>query len=345
MARTGKPLILTDTQRVELERLYRAPSAEHRLHQRAHIILLAAQGHSYDSITEQVGVSRAVVGKWKYRYMGQGIEGLADRPRPGPAPIYGPEDQARVVEKACSKPTKGYSSWTQQRIAEEVGMSQSTVCRMLAAHQLRPHKTEYWCGKSPDPKFESKMLEIVGLYLDPPDNALVLCVDEKTQIQALDRTQPELPLQAGRPRRLTTTYKRHGTVGLRAALDVHSGQILATPIDRNDGEGFLKFLKKLDRTYRGKTLHIIADNFSAHKHHKVKQWLAGKRKFVIHYTPTYSSWLNQVEIWFGILSKDVLKDAVWHSTKQLVDQLSEYITTYNMERAAPFKWTYDGRAK
>lgn len=345
MARTGTPLILTDAQRLELERLYRAPSAEHRLHQRAHIILLAAQSHTYDAIMKQVGVSRAVVAKWKSRYMAQGIEGLADQPRPGPAPLYGPEDQARVVEKACSKPTKGYSNWSQQRIAAEVGMSQSTVCRILAAHQLRPHKTEYWCGKSPDPEFEAKMLEIVGLYLDPPDNALVLCVDEKTQIQALDRSQPELPLQVGQPRRLTTTYKRHGTVGLRAALEVHSGQILATPIDRNDGEGFLKFLKKLDRTYRGKTLHIIADNFSAHKHQKVKQWLAGKRKFVIHYTPTYSSWLNQIEIWFRIMSKDVLKDAVWHSTKQIVDQLSEYITTYNLERAAPFVWTYNGKSK
>lgn len=345
MARTGTPLNLTDAQRVELERIYRVPSAEHRMHQRAHIVLLADQGHSYDSIMQQAGVSRAVVAKWKHRYIEQGIEGLADRPRPGPEPVYGLEDQARVVEKACTKPAGGYSNWSQQRIAAEVGMSQATVCRILAAHQLRPHKTEYWCGRSPDPEFETKMTEIVGLYLDPPDNALVLSVDEKTQIQALDRSQPELPLQTGRPRRLTTTYKRHGTVGLRAALHVHSGQILATPIERNDGEGFLKFLKKLDRTYRGKTLHIIADNFSAHKHHNVKKWLAGKRKFVMHYTPTYSSWLNQIEIWFSILSKDVLKDAVWHSTKQLVDQLSEYITTYNLERGAPFAWTYDGKPK
>lgn len=345
MARTGTILKLTDAQRLELERMYSAPSAEYRMHQRAHIILLADQGYSYDAIMDQVGVSRAVVAKWKYRYLAEGIEGLADRPRPGPKVVYGPEAQARVIEKACSKPAGGYSNWSQQRIAGQVGMSQSTVCRILKTHQLRPHKTEYWCGKSPDPEFEAKMTEIVGLYLNPPDNALVLCVDEKTQIQALDRSQPELPLQVGRPRRLTTTYKRHGTVGLRAALEVHSGQILATPIDRNDGEGFLKFLKKLDRTYPGKTLHIIADNFSAHKHREVKKWLAGKRKFVIHYTPTYSSWLNQIEIWFNIMSKDVLKDAVWHSTKQLVEQLNEYIKTYNLERAAPFQWTYDGKPK
>ncbi len=208
---------------------------------------------------------------------------------------------------------------------------------------LKPHKVEYWCGKSTDPEFEQKMLNIVGLYMNPPDNALVLCVDEKTQIQALDRTQPELPLATGNPKRLTFTYKRHGTASLIAALAVHHGEVLAQPIKKNNAETFLKFLRKLDRTYRNKKLHIIVDNLSVHKNKKVKDWLSHKRKITMHFTPTYSSWLNQVEIWFNILTKDVLKDAVWHSKKQLVDQLVEYIDTYNRTRAKPFNWTYEGK--
>ena len=169
------------------------------------------------------------------------------------------------------------------------------------------------------------MIAIVGLYLNPPEKALVLSVDEKTQIQALDRTQPELPLRAGHPRRLTTTYKRNGTVNLVAALAVHTGEITAKEIDRNNSVNFLKFLKQLDRKYRNVELHLIMDNLSVHKNKTVRQWLAGKRKFHVHFTPTYSSWLNQIEIWFSILTHDILKDGVWHSKQHLFDQLMSYI--------------------
>ncbi|WP_374166917.1 IS630 family transposase [Arcticibacter sp. MXS-1] len=208
----------------------------------------------------------------------------------------------------------------------------------------KPHKIDYWCGKSPDPEFESKMLTIVGLYMNPPENALVLCVDEKTQIQALDRTPPVLPLKEHAPKRMTATYKRNGTVALIAALAVHSGEITAKTIKSNNAENFLSFLKKLDRSYRNKKLHIIVDNLAVHKNEKVKEWLRGKRKITLHFTPTYSSWLNQVEIWFNILSKDVLKGGVWKSTEQLTAQLLQYIDTYNKTRAKPFKWTYTGNA-
>ncbi|HKI45660.1 MAG TPA: IS630 family transposase, partial [Balneolales bacterium] len=175
---------------------------------------------------------------------------------------------------------------------------------------------------------------------DPPQRALVLSVDEKTQIQALDRTQPELPLQPGGARRLTSTYKRNGTVNLVAALAVHTGEITARQVQRNNSENFLKFLKHLDRKYRHVQLHLIMDNLSVHKNKQVQQWLNGKRKFVVHYTPTYSSWLNQIEIWFHILTRKVLKDGVWHSRKQLIDQLMSYVRTYNQTQAKPFAWTY-----
>ncbi len=249
----------------------------------------------------------------------------------------------RVVQLACEKPTGGYTNWSQQRIAQAVGISQSSVQHILKSADLKPHKTEYWCGKSPDPEFESKMLTIVGLYMNPPENAIVLSVDEKTQIQALDRTQPVLPLRVGSPKRMTATYKRNGTVALMAALSVHTGEVTATPVAANNAQTFLTFLKKLDRTFRKKKLHIIVDNLAVHKSQQVRDWLKGKRKITIHYTPTYSSWLNQVEIWFNMLTKDVLKNGVWKSTKQLVDQIMEYIKTYNEHRAAPFQWTYTGK--
>ena len=171
----------------------------------------------------------------------------------------------------------------------------------------------------------------------------MLCVDEKTQIQVLERTQPELPLRTGNPKRLTATYKRHGTVSLIAALAVHVGDITAKTIEKNDSEAFLAFLKKLYRMYPNKDLHIIVDNWSAHKHQKVKEWVDKRRRLTLYFTPTYSSWLNQIEIWFRLLTKDVLKDAVWHSKKQLVDQIMTYIKTYNKKRAKPFQWTYTGK--
>jgi transposase len=186
------------------------------------------------------------------------------------------------------------------------------------------------------------MINIIGLYMNPPENAIVICVDEKTQIQALDRTQPELPLRSGNPKRQTATYKRNGTVSLIAALAVHTGEITARTMKSNNAENFLGFLKSLDRKYRNTTIHVIADNLSVHKHKDVKKWLEGKRKVKLNFTPTYSSWLNQVEIWFNILTRDVVKGGIWQSSEQLANQLIEYVKTYNDTRAKPFKWTYTG---
>jgi len=344
MARIRKPIKLTVTEKEQLLTMSRSLKLEKRYVERAEIILLSEKGLPMNDIVEQTGLSKPVVNKWRQRFRQYGIEGLKDAPRSGKPRTITPEQHARVIDKACSKPEGGYTNWSQQRIADEVGISQSKVFQILKQADLKPHKIEYWCGKSKDPEFEEKMMKIVGLYMSPPENALVICVDEKTQIQALDRTQPELPLKAGNPKRQTATYKRNGTVSLIAALAVHSGEITAKTMESNNAENFLKFLKTLDRKYRNKKLHIIADNLSIHKHKDVKKWLAGKRKIHLHFTPTYSSWLNQVEIWFNILTKDVVKGGIWQSSGQLASQLMEYIETYNETRAKPFRWTYTGEA-
>ena len=345
MARLGQKLTVTPGQELTLVSMSRALSKDHRLVVRAKIILLLMYGYSYDDVKAELKVGREAIAKWKKRFIYKGIEGLNDSPRSGKPPVYTEADKARVIQKACSKPKDGYSNWSQRRIASELGMSQSTVQGILKSHDLKPHKVEYWCGKSTDPEFESKMLNVVGLYMYPPENALVLSVDEKTQIQALDRSQPELPLRAGNPKRLTTTYKRNGTISLIAALSVHNGEVTADTMDKNNSKNFLQFLKKIYRKYPKKHLHIIADNLNVHKQKEVIEWIESKRRVTIHFTPTYSSWLNQIEIWFNIMTKDVLKGAVWHSKKQLAEQIITYVDTYNKKRAKPFQWTYDGKKK
>lgn len=344
MARIAQPITATAEQRQMLLVMRRSLKIEKRYSQRAEVILLSLEGKSLDNIIKVTGMSRPVVNKWRQRFRVDGIVGLQDSARSGKPNVITAQQKATVIQKACEKPTGGYTNWSQKRIAEQVGISQSKVHQILKQADLKPHKIEYWCGKSPDPEFESKMVNIVGLYMNPPENAIVLCVDEKTQIQALDRTQPVLPLKEKAPKRLTATYKRNGTVALIAALAVHSGEITAKTMKSNNADNFLSFLKRLDRTYRNKTLHIIVDNLAVHKNEKVKQWLSSKRKIKLHFTPTYSSWLNQVEIWFNILSKDVLKGGVWKSVKQLSSQMMEYIDTYNKTRAKPFAWTYTGSA-
>jgi putative transposase len=344
MARIAQPLTVTHEQKQALLIMHRSLKMEKRYAQRAAVILLSAEGKSLDEIIDATGMSRPIVNKWRQRFRLHGMEGLQDAPRSGKPVVITAAQKAMVIQKACEKPTGGYTNWSQKRIAKQVGISQSKVHQILKQADLKPHKIEYWCGKSPDPEFESKMINIVGLYVNPPENAIVLCVDEKTQIQALDRTQPVLPLKEKAPKRLTATYKRNGTIALIAALAVHSGEITAKTMKSNNADNFLGFLKRLDRTHRNKTLHIIVDNLAVHKNQKVKDWLSRKRKIKIHFTPTYSSWLNQVEIWFNILSKDILKGGVWKSVKQLSSQMMEYIDTYNKTRAKPFAWTYTGNA-
>jgi transposase len=342
MARKTKEILVSERELQELTMMGRSLKLEKRYSDRARIILLSLEKKTLDEIVGEVGLSRKTVNQWRNRFRKLGLGGLKDEPRSGKPSTITAQQKALVIKTACEKPEAGYSNWSHERIGKKAGISRSRVQQILKQADLKPHKTEYWCGKSSDPEFESKMINIVGLYMNPPENAIVFCVDEKTQMQALDRTQPELPMKAGLPKRQTATYKRHGTVSLIAALAVHTGEITGQTMKSNNADNFLKFLRKLDRTYRHKTLHVIVDNLSVHKDKTVKAWLAGKRKIKLHFTPTYSSWLNQIEIWFNMLSKDVLKGGIWNSTEQLAAQIMEYIKTYNTTRAAPFNWTYTG---
>lgn len=334
---------IPDETLIELQTIARSGKAERRQVERARIILQWHEGKSYSETKTLLGVTETAINKWRKRFVQKGLAGLIDAPRSGKPAVFTAAQKARVIKLATKNPPKGYTTWSQRRIAKETGMSQSKVHQILKEADLKPHKVEYWCGKSTDPEFEEKMLNIVGLYMNPPENALVLSVDEKTQIQALDRTQPLLPLKESAPKRLTATYKRNGTVALIAALAVHKGDITATPVDKNNAENFLGFLKALYRKYPNKHLHIIADNLTVHKHKMITDWLNSKRRITMHFTPTYSSWLNQIEIWFNMLTRDVLKGGIWKSKQQLVKQLMDYVESYNRERAKPFSWTYTGK--
>jgi len=343
MSRPHRAIELSKEERETLSMWVRAGKTERRMVQRALTILLCAEGDPWSVICARTGLSRNNSLKWQRRFLEKRLEGLTDLPRSGKPMRYTALEKVRVTATACSRAPDGCTGWSQRRLAEATGISRSTVNRILNQASLKPHKTHYWCGKSLDPEFEVKQAAIVGLYIDPPDNALVLAVDEKSQIQALDRSQPELPLREGNPKRLTATYTRHGTVCLLAALSVHEGQVDSRCIDKHTHTEFLSFLKHIYRKYPHRHLHVICDNYGAHKHKAVIDWVAKRRRLTLHFTPTYASWLNQVEIFFGIFSRDVLKGGVWRSKQELIRQIVTYIDNYNKTRARPFQWTYTGK--
>ena len=339
---TARRIELTAAEEQTLRMWARAGTTEQRLARRARVILCCAQGLPIREVGERCGLSQISVFKWKRRFCERRLDGLTDEQRRGrPASITAAQRLA-VLDLATSTPLRGKTSWSVRDLAQASGLSATTVHRILAEGKLRPHKVEYWCGRSPDPEFEAKQAAILGLYLDPPQNALVLCVDEKSQIQALDRTQAELPMRSGEPRRLTATYKRNGTTCLLAALCVHDGEVTARCRDRNDHVSFLAFLKALYRKYPRRQLYVICDNLSTHKHKDVKEWAAKRRRLTILHTPTYASWLNQVEIFFNIFTREVIRGGVWSSKKELVEQIMYYIRSYN-EDAVPFSWNYTGK--
>lgn len=342
MGAPAKRLELTEEEAATLKLWAASGTTQQRMAARARVILAAAEGLPLQEISNRTGLSVNACLKWRKRFRADRFEGLADKVGRGRPQSISHEERLEVMALACTTPIDGSSRWSMRKLADVSGHSASAIHGILNAGDLKPHKVEHWCGKSPDPEFVSKQATIIGLYMNPPVNAMVLCVDEKSQIQALDRTQPLLPMRSGNPKRITTTYKRNGTTCLLAAFAVHKGTIEGRCVDSTKHTHFLNFLKHLYRSNPGKELHVIADNLSAHKHKDVLAWVEKRRHLHLHFTPTYSSWLNQIEIWFNIFTRDVLKGGIWKSRQALVSQIMSYIRHYN-EHAHPFKWTYEGK--
>jgi putative transposase len=304
-------------------------------------VLLAAEGLRNEQIQERLKVSKPVVIKWRRRFAAQRLAGLVDQPGRGRKRKYDPATRHRIAATACSTPPESVGThWSVRTLARHLGVGVSVVQSVLSAESIQPHRFRYW-KDSNDPEFEPKMLAVVGLYMQPPQNAVVLSVDEKTSIQALDRTQPRLPMKPHRIERLSHEYKRHGTASLLASLEVHSGQVHAEPIQRNNSATFIRFLRHLLNAYPAKELHIIADNGSSHRSKKTLAWVAKQKRLHLAFTPTHASWLNQIEIWFGILTRKIVRRGIFKSRHELVERLMNFITTYNQE-ARPFQWTYTG---
>lgn len=336
--RSAPAIALTKDERNRLESYVRSRSMPGGLSSRFRIILLAANGLSNMEISERVGLSRASVGKWRKRYVENGLEGLHDELRPGRPRSVSDEKVAELIHKTLKTRPEGSTHWSTRAMAGETGVSHMTVCRVWRAFGLRPHLRDTF-KLSTDPFFVEKVRDIVGLYLNPPENALVLCVDEKSQCQALERTQPILPLGFGYSEGYTHDYVRHGTLTLFAALDIATGGVLAQPKKRHRHQEFLQFLRHIDANVPSELdVHIIMDNYSTHKHEKVRSWFARRPRYQIHFTPTYSSWLNQVETWFGIITRNAIRRGSFHSAKELAQKIDLFVNNYNQD-SKPFIWT------
>lgn len=347
MGRVADPIELTPEDRAVLERWVRSSTCEQRRAERARIVLAAADGASNEAIAERLGLVRQTVAKWRGRFVTLGVDGLEDAPRPGRPPVYTHDDRLRIVTAVTEEPPEPDSHWTVRavaaKLASEVGISASQVWRILDDLDLKPWQTRSWLT-SHDPAFWDKAADVCGLYLDPPDNALVLSVDEKTGMQAKSRVNPTKPAQPGLTERREFEYRRHGTAALFAALDVHSGEVIHDTKERNRSQDFIEFLELLDaHTPAELTLHLVLDNGSSHASKQTKTWLAAHSdRFVVHHTPTHASWLNQIELFFSILGRRLLKRGEFESVDDLVNRISGFITDYN-RTAKPFKWTYQGK--
>jgi transposase len=336
MPRVAPVVTLNPVTAATLQHLERAPSTPQGLAQRVRIVLAAAVGQTNQQIGAALGLPEVTVGKWRRAFTARGLDGLEDALRSGRPPKYGAEVWEQVQQRVCQQPAT-QSRWTVRTLARALKLPPSTVHEMLVASHLQPHRLRTFTF-SPDPDFEAKLLDIVGLYLDPPENALVLCVDEKTGIQALDRTQPLLPLRAKKPRSWTNEYVRHGTQSLLAALEVATGQVLAHVKQRRTSVNFLRFMADVVAAFPTRDLHVIRDNLNIHKNDAAHRWLERHPRVRFHHTPTHASWVNLIECFFSILSKQGLSQSVHRSKRELKDFLRQYLTKYN-ETSVPFTWT------
>ncbi len=340
MSHPGRPtneVALSDDERETLERWARRPKSAQVLALRCRIVLTCAEGLNNIEVAQRLGVSRMTVGKWRNRFIECRLEGLHDEPRPGAPRTIGDDDVEAVIVKTLEQTPTDATHWSTRSMAKATGMSQSAISRIWRAFGLKPHLVDSF-KLSPDPQFVDKVRDIVGLYLNPPEGALVLCVDEKSQIQALDRTQPVLALRPGLPERRTHDYVRHGTTNLYAALDVASGQVIADLTDRHRAQEFRSFLNLINRSVPDDLdIHVVVDNSSTHKTPEIKRWLLRHPRFTLHFTPTYSSWLNLVERWFAELTNKWLRRGTHRSTKELERAILDWTDSWN-DNPRPFVW-------
>src|SRR6266853_249389 len=339
MANRVRPIVVSEAARRELERLQRASSTPAGLSRRARAVLLMAQGLPGVEIAERIGYTVVQVSRLRRRFAEGGLAALHDRPKPGRPPTVSARKRAQIVALTLKPPGPGVTHWTSRDLARRTGVSHTTVHRVWRAHALKPHRVSTFKFTT-DPQAEDKIHDVVGLYLNPPTNAVVLSLDEKTQIQALSRTQPLLPLRPGLPARQTHDYRRNGLTSLYAALEVASGRVTGDCTAQHTGADFLRFMKHLARRYRGRALHVVLDNSSTHSTPAVHAWLAKHPEIQFHFTPKGASWLNMVEAWFGILTRKSVRRASFESVSALVRHIDAYITEWN-SHPTPFVWTKD----
>lgn len=338
MGRPKKPLHLTEEERQKLELLARRPTTAQRLATRAKIVLFCARGWTNRAVAGYLHVGEKTVGKWRERFRVERLDGLCDRPRSGAPRTILDEKVEEVVTRTLEGPPKGASHWTSRAMARHAGISQHSVCRIWHAFGLQPHRQQTF-QLSSDPFFTEKVRDIVGLYLDPPDNAVVFSVDEKSQIQALDRTQPLLPMDMDFPEARTHDYVRHGITSLFAALNTATGRVLGSCHRRHRHQEFLKFLGQIEVTVpEDLDVHVILDNYATHKTPKVQRWLAKRSRWHVHFTPTGASWLNIVERFFSKLTTQRIRRGTFRSVKALERAIYEHIDQHN-ENPTPFVWT------
>jgi len=337
----GRPkpsLELAADERLQLNSLAASRTLPHALVCRAKVVLWSAAGQSNSEIAERLSWTKATVGKWRQRFVEHRVAGLYDELRPGRPRSIGEEQIAALLKRTLSRRPAGATHWSVRQAAHDSGISKSTVHRVFQAFAVQPHRSRNF-KLSTDPFFIEKTRDIVGLYLNPPDHALVLCVDEKSQIQALNRTQPVLPMGLGYVEGMTHDYVRHGTTTLFAALDVATGAVFTECKPRHRHQEFLSFLRSLDACVPAQLdVHLVVDNYATHKHPKVRTWLAQRPRFHMHYTPTYSSWLNQVERWFGLITQRAIRRGSFRSVKELVQKIDDFVQHYNRKQR-PFVWT------
>jgi len=331
------PLGLRDGDRERLTAWTRSSTVPAGRAQRARIVLLAADGVSHSEIAGRLGVSRQTVISWRQRYESRGLAGLEDEPRSGrPRSI----DHDRIITATLTPPPKrlGVTHWSSRLLAAKLGIDHATVARAWKDYGVQPWRSQTF-KFSTDPELVAKVTDVVGLYLAPPEDAIVLSIDEKSQIQALDRTAPILPLQPGLPEKRTHDYVRHGTSTLFAALEVATGKVTAACRPRHRHQEFLRFLKQVASAYPAGQLHLIMDNYATHKRPEIKAWLAAHPRISVHFTPTSGSWLNLVEVWFGIIDRQAIRRGTFGSVKDLNAKIRAFIDSWNADRAHPFVWT------